>query len=83
MTDWDKRYEEGEHVNDEPHALITNFATKLAPGRALDIATNLRRLGGSTIQTSQIPTSESFEALSGTSRLTDEFVFRKLCCVFE
>ena len=43
MTDWDKRYQEGEHVNDEPHPLITNFAAKLPPGRALDVAAGTGR----------------------------------------
>jgi SAM-dependent methyltransferase len=38
MTDWDKRYREGEHTNDEPHPLVTEFASKWPPGRALDIA---------------------------------------------
>ena len=38
MTDWDKRYQAGEHVNDEPHPLITRFAAQLQPGRALDVA---------------------------------------------
>jgi SAM-dependent methyltransferase len=38
MTDWDKRYRDGEHVNDEPHRLVTEFASKRPPGRALDIA---------------------------------------------
>jgi tellurite methyltransferase len=38
MTDWDKRYQAGDHVHDEPHPLITNFGAKLSPGRALDAA---------------------------------------------
>jgi SAM-dependent methyltransferase len=38
MTDWDKRYQDGEHVSDEPHALVTEFASKRPPARALDIA---------------------------------------------
>ena len=43
MTDWDKRYQEGEHVNGEPHPLLTNFAAKLASGRALDVASGAGR----------------------------------------
>ena len=38
MTDWDRRYREGEHVRDEPHPLITGFAAKITPGSALDVA---------------------------------------------
>ena len=38
MTRWDERYREGKHVNDKPHPLVTNVASKLVPGRALDIA---------------------------------------------
>src|SRR5688572_14246796 len=38
MTDWDKRYREGGAGRDEPHPLITTFAAKLPPGRALDVA---------------------------------------------
>jgi SAM-dependent methyltransferase len=38
MADWDKRYREGERTNDEPHPLVTEFASKWPPGRALDIA---------------------------------------------
>src|SRR5437016_9163951 len=38
MTDWDRRYREGEHARDEPHPLITGLAAKLAPGSALDVA---------------------------------------------
>lgn len=38
MTDWDKRYLAGEHVADEPHPVVTEFASKRPPGRALDIA---------------------------------------------
>ena len=38
MTNWDERYRQGEHTNDQPHPLITRFASKLAPGRALDLA---------------------------------------------
>ena len=43
MTDWEKRYQQGEHVNEEPHPLITNFAAKMTPGRALDIASGAGR----------------------------------------
>ena len=38
MTDWDRRYCEGEHARDEPHPLVTGFAAKLTPGFALDVA---------------------------------------------
>jgi len=38
MTEWDKRYREGEHINDEPHPLIVKYAANLAAGRALDLA---------------------------------------------
>ena len=38
MTNWDKRYEQGEHVHDEPHALVVSHAAKMTPGRALDVA---------------------------------------------
>ena len=38
MSDWDARYRKGEHVNDEPHPLVTRFAANLSPGRALDLA---------------------------------------------
>jgi tellurite methyltransferase len=38
MKDWDKRYRDGEHINDEPYPLIANYAAKLATGRALDVA---------------------------------------------
>ena len=43
MTDWDKRYRAGEHVNDEPHPLIPGFAVKFQPGRALDLACGVGR----------------------------------------
>jgi tellurite methyltransferase len=38
MADWDKRYLQGEHLNDEPHSLITRITSSLKPGRALDVA---------------------------------------------
>jgi SAM-dependent methyltransferase len=38
MTDWDERYRRGEHTDDEPHQLVVEFASKLEPGRALDLA---------------------------------------------
>ena len=38
MADWDKRYREGEHLQDEPHPLITTFASSVEPGQALDLA---------------------------------------------
>jgi len=43
MTDWEKRYQKGERVNDEPHPLVTGFASKLVPGRALDVASGAGR----------------------------------------
>jgi SAM-dependent methyltransferase len=38
MTDWDERFRRGEHTDDEPHRLVVEFASKLKPGRALDLA---------------------------------------------
>ena len=38
MSDWDKRYQQGEHINDAPHSVITSFAAKLPTGDALDVA---------------------------------------------
>ena len=38
MTDWDTRYRTGEHTNDAPHPLVTDFASTWVPGRALDLA---------------------------------------------
>jgi tellurite methyltransferase len=43
MADWDSRYREGQHAADEPHPLIVEFASKLDPGRALDIASGAGR----------------------------------------
>ena len=43
MTDWDQRYQQGQHIDDRPHPLITSFASKLAPGRALDVASGTGR----------------------------------------
>ncbi|HKQ78172.1 MAG TPA: methyltransferase domain-containing protein [Blastocatellia bacterium] len=43
MTDWDERYERGEQTNDEPHPLVVEFASKLEPGRALDLACGVGR----------------------------------------
>jgi SAM-dependent methyltransferase len=37
-ADWDKRYSAGEHLDDEPHSLITRVVSSLKPGRALDVA---------------------------------------------
>ena len=38
MAEWDKRYLQGEHLNDEPHPLITRITSSLKRGRALDVA---------------------------------------------
>ena len=38
MAEWEKRYLHGEHLNDEPHPLITRIASSLKSGRALDVA---------------------------------------------
>lgn len=38
MTDWNERYRQGEHLRDEPHPLVLQFAAPLSPGHALDIA---------------------------------------------
>ena len=43
MTDWDERYQQGRHITDRPHPLITSFASRLAPGRALDVASGTGR----------------------------------------
>jgi tellurite methyltransferase len=44
MNDWDKRYEAGEHLNDEAHPLVAGFVPKLMAGRALDVAAGRRAL---------------------------------------
>jgi len=38
MSNWDERYRQGEHTNDQPHRLVVRFASQLRPGRALDVA---------------------------------------------
>ncbi len=43
MTKWDERYKQGEHLNDKPHPLVMEFAAKLKPGRALDMACGVGR----------------------------------------
>jgi SAM-dependent methyltransferase len=43
MTDWDERYERGERTDDEPHPLVVEFASKLEPGLALDVACGVGR----------------------------------------
>jgi len=43
MSDWDERFRRGEGVNDEPHPLVVEFASKLEPGRALDVACGVGR----------------------------------------
>lgn len=43
MPDWNERYKRGEQANDEPHPLFVEFASKLEPGRALDVACGVGR----------------------------------------
>src|SRR5688572_4819913 len=43
MTDWETQYRERRDINDEPHRLVTEFAARLAPGRALDVASGAGR----------------------------------------
>lgn len=43
MNRWDDRYSKGEHPNDQPHPLVVEFAAKLKPGRALDVACGVGR----------------------------------------
>lgn len=43
MPDWDECYRRGEHANDEPHLLVMAFASKIKPGRALDVACGVGR----------------------------------------
>src|SRR5438094_422674 len=38
MADWDERYRRGEGADGNPHPLVVNCASKLTPGRALDVA---------------------------------------------
>jgi SAM-dependent methyltransferase len=38
MNDWNARYKRGEHTNDEPVPFVLQFASRLRPGRALDVA---------------------------------------------
>lgn len=38
MNQWDDRYKQGEHTNNDSHPLVVRFASQLEPGRALDIA---------------------------------------------
>lgn len=38
MNQWDERYKQGEHTNNDVHPLIVRFASQLEPGRALDLA---------------------------------------------
>ena len=38
-----RRYKRGEHTNDGPHPLVVGFASKLEPGRALDLACGVGR----------------------------------------
>src|SRR5262245_45383825 len=43
MTHWNERYQCGEHAHDDPHPLVTRFASTLPPGRALDVACGVGR----------------------------------------
>lgn len=43
MTDWDERYRSGAHTNDEPQPAVVEYASKLPPGRALDMACGVGR----------------------------------------
>jgi SAM-dependent methyltransferase len=43
MPSWDKRYRSGEHANDRPLPLVAEYAAKLTPGRALDLACGVGR----------------------------------------
>lgn len=38
MNKWDERYSRGENLSDAPHPLVVEYAAKLKPGRALDVA---------------------------------------------
>jgi SAM-dependent methyltransferase len=43
MPTWDERYAKREHINDEPHPLVTKFVSNLPSGSALDVACGLGR----------------------------------------
>jgi SAM-dependent methyltransferase len=44
MTDWDRRYRQGEYASEPPHPLVVTFASKFpAPGRVLDVACGMGR----------------------------------------
>ena len=43
MAKWDERYQQGEHLNDQPHPLVVEFAAMLNPGRVLDVACGVGR----------------------------------------
>ena len=43
MPNWDERYSQGEHINDEPHPLVVEYTSNLTAGRALDIACGVGR----------------------------------------
>jgi tellurite methyltransferase len=38
VADWNERYRQGEHLHDEPHPLVLQFAARLRPRKALDLA---------------------------------------------
>jgi tellurite methyltransferase len=43
MATWDERYAKREHINDQPHPLITKFVSDFPAGSALDVACGLGR----------------------------------------
>ena len=43
MATWNERYSKREHINDQPHPLITKFVSNLRAGSALDVACGLGR----------------------------------------
>ena len=38
MSDWNERHKNASHAGDEPHPLVVQFGSALAPGHALDVA---------------------------------------------
>lgn len=43
MADWNERYSRGEHILTEPMPLLVRVASRLKPGRALDLACGMGR----------------------------------------